>query len=172
MSEPSAPLPSHKLQARGKLHKVALQFALEGSVTDLLKAALAATGAALAGLSAPAGSGAGAGGALREPRRADAASSQRPELVLVLGHSLVVHLPCQYIAAAHASDTSAAAAAVAGAVQQALSRMCVGRAKLAAAPAAVFTAGRTLHPIDQVPVAPAAVQSESQPAHVQQRVGA
>lgn len=145
-------------QARGKLHKAALQFALEGSAIDLLKAALASTAAALASLDARAGSSGGRSGPAQIAAGRLQAQQQPewPEVVLVLGHSLVVHLPGQYITGAHGGDGGAAAAAVAGAVQGALGRMRVGRAQLAAPPAAVFTAGRTLHLLDQVLVAPTA----------------
>lgn len=145
-------LPSPTLQARGKLHKAALQFALEGSATDVIKAALASTAAALASLDAQAGS----TGAQRTTGRAQMRQPEWPEVVLVLGHSLVVHLPGQYIAAAHGGDGGAAAATVAGAVQRALSHLRVGPARLAAPLAAAFTAGRTLYLLDQMPVAPAA----------------
>ena len=130
-------------------------------MTDVLKAALASIAAALAGLPALVDGSSDQRAAARTPR------TERPEVVLVLGHSLVVHLPGQYIAAAHGSDGGTAAAAVAGAVQQALAHLCVGRTKLAAPPVAAFTAGRTLHLLDQAPVAPAAGQREQMPGHLQ-----
>ena len=150
-------------QARGKLHKAALQFALEGSAVDVLKAALVSTAAALAGLGTQAGGGGQrvAGGV---PARRPEPEPERPSVALVLGHSLVLCLPGAFIAAAHGGDAGAAAAAVAGAVQRGLARLRVGRAQLAAPLPAAFTAGRTLHLLDQLPVAPAAVEVNGAPA--------
>jgi hypothetical protein len=80
-------------------------------------------------------------------------------VALVLGHSIVVLLPAAFTAA-HAGGAAAAAGAVAAAVWRGLESLYVGRAQLAAPPAAAITVGRTLHPLDQQPVglAPAAQQ--------------
>lgn len=144
---------SWPVQARSKLHKAALQFALEGSAADVLKAALVSTAAALKGLGARAG---GVQAARPEP--------EQPGVALVLGHSLVLHLPGAFIAAAHCGDASAAAAAVAGVVQRSLACVRVGCGQLAAPLPAAFTASRTLHPLDQLPVAPAAVRVQGMAA--------
>ena len=144
-SYPAAPHP----QGRGKLHRAILLHMLGGSLADVHKAALVSTHAALGAL--------GAASAAAPPGGASACMQQRPEVAMVLGSSIVVLLPAAFTAA-HAGGGAAAAGAVAAAVRGGLGSLYVGRAQLAAPPAAVITVGRTLHPLDQQPVwlAPAA----------------
>ena len=150
------------LQARGKLHKAIMQHILEGSVADVVKAAVVATHSALAAARAPAaGSGTCSGGA---PHQAPLQQRERPEVVLALGHSIVVRMPYSYIAAEHDGNAAAASTWVAAAVQRGLRHMRVGRALLAAPPTAVCTAGATLQHWDQRPVDTAAADAGAEGA--------
>ena len=155
-SLPTLPLPLFHCcfhpQGRGKLHRAILLHMLGGSLADVLKAALVCTHASLGAL--PAAS-------ARAPPGSASSMQQRPEVALVLGHSIVVLLPPAFTAA-HSGGAAAAAGAVAAAVRRGLGSLYVGRAQLAAPPAAAITVGRTLHPLDQQPVGPA-------PAAQQQR---
>lgn len=130
------------LQARGKLHKAILQHILGGSVADTLKAALVSTQAALAGLQPD---------ACAEEGRPRAETAGGPGLALVLGHTLILHLPGSWAARCGGGDE--AAAAVAAAVLPGLRSLYVGRAALAAPLGARLTSGPTLHLLDQRPVA-------------------
>lgn len=76
---------------------------------------------------------------------------------MALGHTLVVCLPGSFVLATHGGSADAAAAAVAGAVQRGLASLPVGTALLTAPPGAAVTAGRSLHWLDQRPVAPGAL---------------
>jgi hypothetical protein len=147
-------------------------------VADVLKAALVSTQAALNSLASSTASAAaaatdtsaggaqtGAGGAAVAASAAalatTGASLQRglqqqapqepPEVMAVMGQTLVLHLPPAFIAAL--GGPQAAARAAAAAVQGGLQGLYVGRAQLAAPLGASFTAGRTLHPLELLPVA-------------------
>lgn len=133
---PSPPAP----QGRGKLHKAILQHVLEGSVADVLRAALVSTRGALAAIPTT--------GAGQQQQQAQA--QEKPEVVLVLGHSLVLRLPAACTATL--GGTGAAASAVAAAVERGLRSLYIGRALLAAPLAAVVTAGPSLHLWDQANV--------------------
>ena len=132
----------HVAQARGKLHKAVLQHILEGSLADVMKAALVCTHTALRRARLPGRSGA-------PPHDA--------QVALVVGHSIVVHVPAALPGgqgACRQAGTAAAdaAAAFAAAVLPGLRSLYVGRASLSAPPGVRLTAGPSLHLYHQQPV--------------------
>ena len=136
----------HLLQGRGKLHKAILVHVLGGSLADVMKAAVVSTHAALAGLGPSCGPRGDSPGA-QQP--------QGPQVALVLGHSIVLHLPSAFLAA-HGGSPGAASAAVGAAVLPGLRSLYVGRATLSVPLGARLMAGPSLHLFDQQPTPPAA----------------
>eukprot|EP00887_Chlorella_sp_A99_P004871 scaffold4.g4871.t1 len=130
--------------ALGKLHKAALQHALGGSVADVTKAAFVALSTALRSLHAstppPApqqdAEAPAADGAAQCEQRASSA------IALVLGACLVVRCGAK-------EDVAAAATAV----RRAVAQLRVGGRVLDAPVAARITAGPSLHPLHQAPLA-------------------
>ena len=125
------------LQARGKAVKAMLQFVLSGSVADVVKAALAAvhqvaSAAVAAGSGGPSSGSVAGSGVAGDNIPAGLAPCR---VVLAWGANLVVRVP------------GGSLAGVVAAVQQALSRLTVGRQQLAVA--VRLSAGPSLHFLSQ-----------------------